>query len=166
SIGELDGAMDARRAAVGGEACPSDHDRLADGDWVGCPGKGERVGAAGANLIVGGIENSELKLADSDHRNLHPLGESAERPIVLIGDEYRGVEQPELRHTHISSRVCPATSSSSALRPGSAARSRSWSRKTAPPSQRVRCPWGTMSAVGSPLTVRTTRSPTLTASIT
>ena len=65
-----------------------------------------------------------------------------------------------------SSSVPPASSSSSALRPGSADRSSSCSRRCSPLSQRERLPCGTMSAVGSPFTVRTTRSPALTASIT
>src|SRR5215212_8827935 len=165
SISQLHGSGDARSAAVGDEARPRNHDRLADLNWVGSPGERKGVSAAGPDFVVARVEYTYLQLADRDHRHRDPVRQESKGPAVLTSDKDRGVEKPQ-RHGSSSSSVCPAIPSSSAVKAGSADRSASSSCRWAPFSQRARFPWGTMSAVGSPLTVRITRSPALTASIT
>ena len=128
-VGELDGAVDSSGLAVGNEARPRDHHCLADRDWIRGAGQGKSVGAAGAARVVGSVEHAELKLTDRHHRHGYPIGKLTQRSSRLAGDEDRGVQQAGRRCRQSSSRVWPASSSSSWRRAGSAERSSSCSRR-------------------------------------
>jgi hypothetical protein len=165
-VGEPDGSVYTSTTAVRHEMRPSDHRCLADRYWVGGSGNSECVGAAGLCVGIHSSQDAEPKLADCDDRDRHMRRELSQRSPSLAGNEYRGVQQAARGRAHSSSRVWPASSSRSCRRPGSAARPASCRRSSGPESQRARRSWGTMSATGSPCTVKVTRSPALTASIT
>jgi hypothetical protein len=74
SVCEFDQLMDARGFAICDESRPADHDGLADRDRVGCASERERVGPPRATCGIGGVENTELKLANRDNRYRYVVG--------------------------------------------------------------------------------------------
>lgn len=73
-IGEADGAMDARAAAVDHQVRPFGHDRFIDRDRVGFACQRQRVSPTGPRLIVGGSQHTQFELPGRDHRHRDPIG--------------------------------------------------------------------------------------------
>jgi len=70
-VGEPDRSMDASTPAVGHEARPRNHHRLADRYRVGGSRDCESVRTAGPGDRVRGSQDTELKLADRDDGHRH-----------------------------------------------------------------------------------------------
>jgi hypothetical protein len=87
SIGQLDRAMNIGCPAVGDEAGPRRHHRLADRNGVGRAGERKRVRATGSGHVIRRVEDTKLQLADRDDRDGDASGQLTKGSPSLAGDE-------------------------------------------------------------------------------
>ncbi len=79
-VGQPNGSMDARTAAVVDEVSPSGHHRLADRNGICLSSQSERIGTLRSDVVVICGKHTQFQLAESDNRHRDPVREAAERP--------------------------------------------------------------------------------------